>query len=190
MAAASDLAQRPHPFQYYRRGDPLGDPLAGHGQWHDCAAAPPPFAVGHGPAQAREAADAASSRKRRRLAANARERRRMNGLNEAFDRLRGVVPAADDERKLSKFETLQMAQTYIVALHELLGRHGTKRPAAEETVATGPRGAQRRVVQNEGQPPPQWFEAPRALQATAMARDGWCFDDGSAVGDVFRVKFN
>jgi len=66
--------------------------------------------------------DAAGSRKRRRLAANARERRRMNGLNEAFDRLRGVVPAADDERKLSKFETLQMAQTYIMALHEQLRR--------------------------------------------------------------------
>ncbi|XP_060880530.1 protein atonal-like [Metopolophium dirhodum] len=65
--------------------------------------------------------DSAGSRKRRRLAANARERRRMNGLNEAFDRLRGVVPAADDERKLSKYETLQMAQTYIVALHEQLG---------------------------------------------------------------------
>ncbi|KAL4147900.1 hypothetical protein QTP88_002227 [Uroleucon formosanum] len=65
--------------------------------------------------------DSAGSRKRRRLAANARERRRMNGLNEAFDRLRGVVPAADDERKLSKYETLQMAQTYILALHEQLG---------------------------------------------------------------------
>ncbi|XP_026814279.1 transcription factor 15-like [Rhopalosiphum maidis] len=66
-------------------------------------------------------ADAVGSRKRRRLAANARERRRMNGLNKAFDRLRGVVPAADDERKLSKYETLQMALTYIVALHEQLG---------------------------------------------------------------------
>jgi len=65
--------------------------------------------------------DSAGSRKRRRLAANARERRRMNGLNEAFDRLRGVVPAAEDERKLSKYETLQMAQTYIMALHEQLG---------------------------------------------------------------------
>lgn len=65
--------------------------------------------------------DVTAGRKRRRLAANARERRRMNNLNEAFDRLRGVVPAADDERKLSKFETLQMAQTYIEALHDLLG---------------------------------------------------------------------
>ncbi|KAF0759034.1 class E basic helix-loop-helix protein 22-like [Aphis craccivora] len=79
-------------------------------------------------------ADAAGSRKRRRLAANARERRRMDGLNKAFDRLRGVVPAADDDRKLSKYETLQMALTYIVALHEQLG--GTPSMASGSPVAT------------------------------------------------------
>lgn len=60
--------------------------------------------------------------RRRRLAANARERRRMNSLNDAFDRLRDVVPSLGNDRKLSKFETLQMAQTYIAALHELLHR--------------------------------------------------------------------
>lgn len=60
--------------------------------------------------------------KKRRLAANARERRRMNSLNDAFDRLRDVVPSLGNDRKLSKFETLQMAQTYISALHELLER--------------------------------------------------------------------
>ncbi|XP_075215390.1 uncharacterized protein LOC142321279 [Lycorma delicatula] len=60
--------------------------------------------------------------RRRRLAANARERRRMNSLNDAFDRLRDVVPSLGNDRKLSKFETLQMAQTYISALHELLQR--------------------------------------------------------------------
>ncbi|KAL3284933.1 hypothetical protein HHI36_019065 [Cryptolaemus montrouzieri] len=58
--------------------------------------------------------------RKRRIAANARERRRMNGLNEAFDRLRQVIPSLDEEHKLSKFETLQMAQTYIAALRELL----------------------------------------------------------------------
>lgn len=58
--------------------------------------------------------------KKRRQAANARERKRMNGLNEAFDRLREVVPAPSLEQKLSKFETLQMAQTYIVALMDML----------------------------------------------------------------------
>jgi len=59
--------------------------------------------------------------RKRRLAANARERRRMNGLNTAFDRLRGVIPSLGAEHRLSKFETLQMAQTYIAALCDLLG---------------------------------------------------------------------
>ena len=58
--------------------------------------------------------------KRRRLAANARERKRMNSLNDAFDRLREVVPSLGNDRKLSKYETLQMAQTYISALYALL----------------------------------------------------------------------
>lgn len=60
--------------------------------------------------------------KRRRVAANARERRRMNSLNDAFDKLRDVVPSLGNDRKLSKYETLQMAQTYISALNELLTR--------------------------------------------------------------------
>ncbi|XP_055599281.1 basic helix-loop-helix neural transcription factor TAP [Uranotaenia lowii] len=60
--------------------------------------------------------------RKRRLAANARERRRMNSLNDAFDRLRDVVPSLGNDRKLSKYETLQMAQTYIAALNELLSR--------------------------------------------------------------------
>lgn len=68
--------------------------------------------------------------KKRRLAANARERRRMNGLNEAFDKLRDVIPPTNDEHKLSKYETLQMAQTYIRALADLL-EHG-----ADETTYT------------------------------------------------------
>ncbi|XP_067852006.1 transcription factor Atoh1-like [Heptranchias perlo] len=58
--------------------------------------------------------------KHRRLAANARERRRMHGLNYAFDELRSVIPAYDNEKKLSKYETLQMAQIYIAELTELL----------------------------------------------------------------------
>lgn len=48
-----------------------------------------------------------------------RERRRMNGLNDAFDRLREVIPSLGSDHKLSKYETLQMAQTYINALREL-----------------------------------------------------------------------
>ncbi|XP_049620512.1 transcription factor ATOH7 [Suncus etruscus] len=57
---------------------------------------------------------------RRRLAANARERRRMQGLNSAFDRLRRVVPQWGQDKKLSKYETLQMALSYIVALTHVL----------------------------------------------------------------------
>uniref|UniRef100_A0A182IN35 Uncharacterized protein n=1 Tax=Anopheles atroparvus TaxID=41427 RepID=A0A182IN35_ANOAO len=59
-------------------------------------------------------------RKKRRLAANARERKRMKGLNEAFDRLRQYLPSLGNDRQFSKHETLQMAQSYIGALVELL----------------------------------------------------------------------
>lgn len=50
----------------------------------------------------------------------------MNGLNDAFDKLREVVPNLGADHKLSKFETLQMAQTYIAALCDLLERHDGK----------------------------------------------------------------
>ncbi|MGH0134587.1 UNVERIFIED_CONTAM: hypothetical protein FKN15_057885 [Acipenser sinensis] len=58
--------------------------------------------------------------KQRRMAANARERRRMHGLNHAFDELRRVIPSFDNDKQLSKYETLQMAQIYINALSDLL----------------------------------------------------------------------
>lgn len=58
--------------------------------------------------------------RKRRVAANARERRRMESLNVAFDKLREVIPSFGDNSKLSKYETLQMAQTYISALKDLL----------------------------------------------------------------------
>ncbi|XP_037958975.1 basic helix-loop-helix transcription factor amos [Teleopsis dalmanni] len=60
--------------------------------------------------------------KKRRLAANARERRRMNSLNDAFDKLRDVIPSLGHDRRLSKYETLQMAQAYIGDLMKLLTR--------------------------------------------------------------------
>lgn len=58
--------------------------------------------------------------KKRRLAANARERKRMENLNDAFDRLRQYLPKLENNQKLSKHETLQMAQTYITELDQLL----------------------------------------------------------------------
>lgn len=59
-------------------------------------------------------------KKKRRVAANARERRRMQSLNDAFDKLRRYLPSIGDDRQLSKHETLQMAQSYINELCELL----------------------------------------------------------------------
>lgn len=58
--------------------------------------------------------------KKRRLAANARERRRMNSLNDAYEKLRDVLPKFGPDKKFSKYETLQMAQTYMDQLKEIL----------------------------------------------------------------------
>lgn len=44
----------------------------------------------------------------------------MQGLNTAFDRLRKVVPQWGQDKKLSKYETLQMALSYIMALNRIL----------------------------------------------------------------------
>ena len=41
-------------------------------------------------------------------------------LISGFDRLRTVLPGLGPERQLSKYETLQMAQSYISELNELL----------------------------------------------------------------------
>ncbi|MBN3320424.1 ATOH1 protein, partial [Atractosteus spatula] len=82
--------------------------------------------------------------KQRRIAANARERRRMHGLNHAFDELRSVIPAFDNDKKLSKYETLQMAQIYINALSDLLQGPAADQPKSEHRSAyeaASPRGA-------------------------------------------------
>ncbi|XP_004703489.1 protein atonal homolog 1 [Echinops telfairi] len=82
--------------------------------------------------------------KQRRLAANARERRRMHGLNHAFDQLRNVIPSFNNDKKLSKYETLQMAQIYINALSELLQTPsalpgGILQPVQDDSSKTSPR---------------------------------------------------
>ncbi|OQR71198.1 neurogenin-1-like [Tropilaelaps mercedesae] len=56
----------------------------------------------------------------RRLRANDRERNRMHNLNDALDRLRTVLPASNDDCKLTKIETLRFAHNYIYALSETL----------------------------------------------------------------------
>uniref|UniRef100_A0A8C9QPX0 BHLH domain-containing protein n=1 Tax=Scleropages formosus TaxID=113540 RepID=A0A8C9QPX0_SCLFO len=78
--------------------------------------------------------------KHRRVAANARERRRMHGLNRAFDRLRSVIPSLDNEKKLSKYDTLQMAQIYITELSELLEGVGQQDTGHKVTSSNGSDG--------------------------------------------------
>ncbi|KAG5852970.1 hypothetical protein ANANG_G00068170 [Anguilla anguilla] len=73
--------------------------------------------------------------KHRRVAANARERRRMHGLNRAFDKLRSVIPSLENEKKLSKYDTLQMAQIYITELSELL--EGVGQPECRDLNGVG-----------------------------------------------------
>ena len=51
-----------------------------------------------------------------RSAANIRERRRMRNLNDAFDKLRDVLPSFLFENDLSRLETLRMASVYIEVL--------------------------------------------------------------------------
>lgn len=76
--------------------------------------------------------------KQRRVAANARERRRMHGLNHAFDELRSVIPALDNDKKLSKYETLQMAQIYINALADLLQGPAPANACADGSSSSSP----------------------------------------------------
>nr|XP_032806054.1 protein atonal homolog 1-like [Petromyzon marinus] len=91
-----------------------------------------------GAAVAASAAAPVVVQKQRRLAANARERRRMHGLNHAFDRLRNVIPSFAGDKKLSKYETLQMAQIYIGALAELLKGEAAAAATVTETQGVGP----------------------------------------------------
>lgn len=59
-------------------------------------------------------------KRNRRMKANDRERNRMHMLNEALDRLRGVLPTFPEDTKLTKIETLRFAHGYICALSEAL----------------------------------------------------------------------
>ncbi|XP_077434578.1 protein atonal homolog 1b [Vanacampus margaritifer] len=82
--------------------------------------------------EADEAPPHCGPHRHRRVAANARERRRMHGLNKAFDELRSVIPSLENEKKLSKYDTLQMAQIYINELSELLAGMVQQHPASAE----------------------------------------------------------
>ena len=52
-----------------------------------------------------------------------RERKRMTSLNEAFEKLRGILPNHHRDRPLSKMEALQLAQNYIKELTATLQKN-------------------------------------------------------------------
>ena len=81
-------------------------------------------------------------RVKRRRAANARERKRVNKITDAFERLRDHVPNLIKDRKLSKFETLQMAMAYIGALDKSL----TLNTSSGETTASAAAARARVIV--------------------------------------------
>ena len=62
-------------------------------------------------------------RRRRDETASERERTRARQLNDAYDRLRRVVPspAHDERRRLSRIATLRLAVNYLGALMTVLG---------------------------------------------------------------------
>ncbi|XP_060635605.2 transcription factor ATOH1 [Anolis sagrei] len=111
--------------------------------------------------------------KQRRLAANARERRRMHGLNHAFDQLRNVIPSFNNDKKLSKYETLQMAQIYISALAELL--HSPTQAAAAASSDEPPPQAPPGPCRTRFPPPPPPPPPPEPLHFSA-------FSEGALLG--------
>lgn len=111
------------------------------------------------------------AQRRRRLAANARERRRMLGLNIAFDRLRSVIPNLESDKKLSKSETLQMAQIYIATLSELLedSTCGTQSPEASPP----PRGSKPPPGDPAGTPREAHSGGPERAEEQSYDEDMW-----------------
>ncbi|OQR73903.1 protein atonal7-A-like [Tropilaelaps mercedesae] len=71
----------------------------------------------------REKARPAPLSKYRRKTANARERFRMQEINDAFERLRSMVPGMpteNDSKQLTKITTLRLTMNYINALSRVL----------------------------------------------------------------------
>ncbi|EDO42922.1 predicted protein [Nematostella vectensis] len=62
------------------------------------------------------------SKNDQRAIANVRERQRTQALNEAFNKLRKIIPTLPSD-KLSKIQTLRLASRYIDFLCQVLGNN-------------------------------------------------------------------
>ncbi|XP_058939587.1 achaete-scute homolog 5 [Kogia breviceps] len=80
---------------------------------------------------------------------NERERQRVRCVNEGYARLRGHLPGAPAEKRLSKVETLRTAIRYIKHLQELLGAApdgpGPREPRGPPSLAPGASAPSRRA---------------------------------------------
>lgn len=67
-------------------------------------------------------ADELNAKPEQRVVANVRERQRTQALNEAFNKLRKIIPTLPSD-KLSKIQTLRLASRYIDFLCQVLGNN-------------------------------------------------------------------
>uniref|UniRef100_A0A8C7DII3 Class A basic helix-loop-helix protein 15 n=1 Tax=Oncorhynchus kisutch TaxID=8019 RepID=A0A8C7DII3_ONCKI len=85
----------------------------------------------HGPHRYRRSHNSNKERNVRRLESNERERQRMHKLNNAFQALREAIPHVKMDKKLSKIETLTLAENYIKSLTSIiLGISSARLPPA------------------------------------------------------------
>ena len=111
-------------------------------------------------------------RVKRRRAANARERKRVNKITDAFERLREHVPNLIKDRKLSKFETLQMAMAYIDALDKGLRLKGSDLEKETHTASSAAARARVIVAQSSAKWRLQrWLENKLGISNTDMNLD-------------------
>ncbi|XP_038848314.1 class A basic helix-loop-helix protein 15-like [Salvelinus namaycush] len=86
----------------------------------------------HGPHRHRRSHNSNKERNVRRLESNERERQRMHKLNNAFQALREAIPHVKMDKKLSKIETLTLAENYIKSLTSIiLGISSARLPPGE-----------------------------------------------------------
>ncbi|KHJ98984.1 Helix-loop-helix DNA-binding domain protein [Oesophagostomum dentatum] len=62
----------------------------------------------------------------------------MNNLNDALEHLRTLLPSVPDEPKMTKIETLRVAQGYITFLSSVLADADSYPPTTENTPFTSP----------------------------------------------------
>ncbi|NXT01559.1 TAL2 protein, partial [Jacana jacana] len=65
----------------------------------------------------------------RKIFTNTRERWRQQNVNNAFAKLRKLIPTHPPDKKLSKNETLRLAMRYINFLVKVLGEPGLQQTA-------------------------------------------------------------